>query len=91
VKPELFGDSARGLVWLNGRAAVGWEIPVIERARRGCSCPGQCPQPEEQLCARAPDLQQLAGVLSGDQRRVPDRPPKGRKLTVSDLDMEWLT
>jgi hypothetical protein len=64
------------VVYLNGRPALDWEIPLIERARQ---------------CERDRDQEQLAGVLSGDRRRVPDRPPKGRKLTVSDLDMEWLT
>jgi hypothetical protein len=64
------------VVYLNGRPALDWEKPVIKDARK---------------CERDRDREQLAGVLSGDQRRVPDRPPKGRKPTVSDLDMEWLT
>jgi hypothetical protein len=63
-------------VYLNGRPALDWEKPVIARARK---------------CERRRDLQQLAGVLSSDRRRVPDRPPKGRNRPLTDIDMQWLT
>lgn len=44
-------------VYLNGRPAVDWEIPVIERARR---------------CERTRDLELLAGLLTEYRRPDPD-------------------
>jgi hypothetical protein len=62
--------------WLNGRLATDWEAAALADARK---------------CERDRDREQLAGVLSGDQRRVPDRPPKGRARPLTDIDMEWLS
>jgi hypothetical protein len=61
--------------WLSTRLAVDWEIPVIERARRGCSCPGPCPTPAKQLCARSPELELLAGLLTEYRRPEPGQRP----------------
>jgi hypothetical protein len=48
-----------GEVLLNGRKATDRELAAVERGRR---------------CERERDLRQLAGVLTGDPARRPERP-----------------
>jgi hypothetical protein len=48
-----------GDMLLNGRKATDFELAAIERGRR---------------CERERDLRQLAGVLTGDAPRRPERP-----------------
>ena len=72
-------------VYLNGRPAVDWEIPIIERARR---------------CERTRELELLAGVLTeGMPERRPEGVPPVRqapelkarkKHTISNLDRDVL-
>lgn len=74
-------------IYLNGRPAVDWEVPIIERARR---------------CERSRDLELLAGVLTGDDderrpvgvplaRQAPELKARKRTRTITDLSLDPLS